>query len=171
MKIDITGPEALFRPGSPLYDQVTFAATRGIFVNAPEPGGVARINKVDSAYVPEALADGVVAAGGDIENYARFIVVPEAKINDPVPEYMPNRTYSTTSSMNEEETESVRTWAMYHGPHHTTETIADDLYISTASFGSHLLYSIQKKLVDDGFKLISPSEFVAARPAPDEAGI
>lgn len=163
MLVNVTGPETLFRPGSPLYDQITFAATRGITVTAPTPGGVARLDRLNADYITPEMADSIVALGGDVENYERFIVVPVANLGDDVPGFLPNST-----TVDEEETETPRTWAEYHGPNHSIETIGDNAYVSAGSFGSILPWSIQKQLADAGFAFVTGPELVAIRPTPEE---
>jgi hypothetical protein len=177
MKVNITGPESLFRPtitiqgqvqDNPLWPHVTLAASRGFTVEAPVVGGEARLDGVRSEFITTEMITAIVGLGGDIENYSRFIEVPDGEVE--VPNYLPNSSVVTLDEDGAEVSTPVQ-WKDYHGPNHTIDEIGGKLYVSTHSFGTDMLGSAQAKLESDGYKLLTTSEYVALRSAAaPEAG-
>lgn len=165
MRVNITGPENLFRPTlpngdpNPLWAYVTLAASRGLFVQAPDIGGTARLNDVSADIVTPDLALSILALGGDVENYSRWIVVPDASAN--VTAGIPQATVT------DEGNETPRTWADWHGPNHSHIEINGTTYVSTHAWGTDLLMSQQKALTDAGLTLITKDELLALMPAPE----
>lgn len=167
MRVNIVGPEPLFRPNlpngdvNPLWEYVTLATSRGLFVSAAI-GGNARLDNVSADLVTPDLAAGILQLGGDIENYSRFFAA------DPtleVPAGTPNAV-----STDEEGNETPRTWADWHGPNHSHLEIDGTTYVSTHAWGTDLLLSEQKTLEGKGyvFKTVADIQALQAAAAPAE---
>lgn len=116
--IKVTAPDSHFLPGylsGKWWPMITLAATRGFIVR--RLSGDSQLEFTDGSYLNLASFIASAADGFTVENWQCFLSLDAAKYNDEVPEGIPDRII-----VNEEESETVKTWAQWGSSAHVDLT-------------------------------------------------
>ena len=157
MRATVVAPKSLSLPGSPLWDLVIVAATRGLKV--VDSGDASTIKGIrDAAILDLTTVMAVVAAGGDVYEYPAMIKVT-GKTTRNVPEYMP-----FAAETDEDGNETPRKWADW--PRSTITDANGVDWVEAADGSNYVAGSVLKKLQGDGYTVQAVIDYVA--PEPEE---
>mgnify|MGYP001811663262 CR=1 FL=1 len=161
MKVTVTAPKALSVPGSPLWNDILHAVSRGLTLKDNPDGTTTVAGISDKEFFTIDKLLGCVAAGCEITGFPCFVEVASgAYAANDVPSYLPNATI--LDNPEDENSERPRKWSEWHDGNHSHRLEGGSAYVPLNGFGRDQKGSVIAQLIADGYDVKAMGDWPAS---------